>query len=258
MKFRDAFKKTTRGSTSLTGSEQSSVENCCSYFSLNSKILKDILDHAKPLGHNEKPRNHNLGFGFIYYGVVRALRPKHTLVIGSGYGFSVVCLALGIKDNGIGRLSFVDPSYSLIKDGPGKTVGGCGFWNDSDAVHEHFKKFSVDNVVTYFKLRSDQLFSDYEKLQLPPIDLAFVDGSHSYESVRYDFTEVVRKSHKNTYVFLHDTNIYVREIMQHAGVKRWFNVLKKQDKAFEVINFPFSSGVALVRIVDSSIWKQLD
>ncbi len=67
--------------------------------SLSTGLLKDVLQYAKPLGHNQKLRKLNLGFGFIYYGVARALRPKHTLVIGSGYGFSVVCLALALKDN---------------------------------------------------------------------------------------------------------------------------------------------------------------
>ena len=42
-------------------------------FSLDPGLLKEILQHAKPLGHNEKPDNLNIGFGFIYYGVVRAL-----------------------------------------------------------------------------------------------------------------------------------------------------------------------------------------
>jgi len=64
-------------------------------FSLNTALLKDILHRAKPLGHNEAPDNLNLGFGFLYYGLARALRPKHLLVIGSGFGFSVVCFALG-------------------------------------------------------------------------------------------------------------------------------------------------------------------
>jgi len=68
-------------------------------FSLSIDLLKDILKVAKPFGHNEKTRELNIGFGFIYYGIVRALRPNHILVIGSGYGFSVVCLALGLRDN---------------------------------------------------------------------------------------------------------------------------------------------------------------
>jgi predicted O-methyltransferase YrrM len=35
------------------------------------------------------------------------LRPRHVVVIGSGFGFSVVCLALGLKDNGKGKLDFL-------------------------------------------------------------------------------------------------------------------------------------------------------
>lgn len=226
-------------------------------FSLNQVLLKDILRHAKPLGHNEKPRNLNLGFGFIYYGVVRALRPKHTLVIGSGYGFSVVCLALGIKDNGAGRLTFVDPSYSLLKDGPLKTVGGRGTWEDSSDVQRHFERFAVDDIVVHYRMRSDELFPQYKQLQLPGIDLAFIDGAHDYKNVRYDFIEVLRRSRRNSYIFLHDSHIYIREMLHHAGVKRWIKILKREERAFEVINFPFSSGVALVRVLEPEIWKDL-
>lgn len=225
-------------------------------FSLNALMLQDILRHAKPLGHNENHQNLNLGFGFIYYGVVRALRPRHTLVIGSGYGFSVVCLALGIKDNDHGKLSFVDPSYSLIKDGPFKTLGGRGSWNEPTEVHEHFRRFGVENVVTHYRVRSDSFFPSYEEFRLPAIDLAFIDGSHAYKDVKYDFLKVLERSKKNTYIFLHDTHIYVREMLHHSGVKRWMGLLKKDEKAFEVINFPFSSGVALVRVLEPEVWKQ--
>ena len=94
-------------------------------FSLDAAMLGDILQHAKPLGHYEDRGNLNIGFGFLYYGLVRALRPRHIVVIGSGYGFSVVCLALGLKDNGAGSLSFVDPSYSVVRHGPLRTIGGA-------------------------------------------------------------------------------------------------------------------------------------
>jgi len=36
--------------------------------------------------------------------------------------------------------------------------------------------------------------------------------------VRYDFLEVQARAARNGYVFLHDTNIYVREALGHAGV----------------------------------------
>jgi hypothetical protein len=224
--------------------------------SLSTDLLKDVFQYAKPLGHNQKPRKLNLGFGFIYYGVARALRPKHALVIGSGYGFSVVCLALAMKDNGQGSVTFVDPSYSLLKDGPLKTVGGRATWNSDESVKEHFQRFGVEDIVTHHRMRSDQLFPCYEDLRLPPVDLGFIDGNHSYEDVKYDFISMLGHSHKNTYIFLHDTHLYVRELLHHSGVKRWMNIVKREEKAFEVINFPFSSGVALVRVLEPVIWKQ--
>jgi predicted O-methyltransferase YrrM len=226
-------------------------------FSLSDHLLKDILQFAKPFGHNEKAQSLNLGFGFIYYGVTRGIRPKHTLVIGSGYGFSVVCLALGLKDNNSGLLTFVDPAYSLLKDGPFSTIGGRGMWSDASAVKTHFKRFGVENLITHYKMRSDEFFSTYQDLKLPPIDLAFIDGSHAYKDVKHDFLQVLERSHKNTYIFLHDTNIYIRELLNHAGVKKWMRFLKRHEDAFEIVNFPFSSGVALLRVIDPSAWKKL-
>ena len=169
-------------------------------FSLNTALLKDIFQSAKPLGHNEKPDNLNLGFGFLYYGMARALRPKHLLVIGSGFGFSVVCFALGIKDNGDGMLTFVDPSYSLLKNGPFKTIGGTDKWSEPQKVQAHFHQFGVDDIVTHYKLRSDQFFASFKALGLPPIDIAFIDGSHAYENVKHDFLHTIEHTHKNSYI----------------------------------------------------------
>jgi len=219
-------------------------------------MLQEILHFARPFGHYENRQNLNLGFGFMYYGVARALRPKHVVVIGSGYGFSVVCLALALRDNGQGQLTFIDPSYSVLKDGPFKTVGGRGQWSEGEAVRTHFQRFNVDDIVTHYRLRSDEFFPRYDSFSLPPIDIAFIDGSHTYKDVRYDFSQVLEQARKNTYIFLHDTNIYIRELLQHAGVKKWLKFLRRNDRAFEVVNFPFSSGVALVRVLEPKAWQQ--
>ena len=92
-----------------TANFNTSAETLISPFSLDPEMLKQILDHAKPWGHRERVTDLNLGFGFLYYGMVRALRPAHVVVIGSGYGFSVVCLALGLKDNRAGRAQLRQP-----------------------------------------------------------------------------------------------------------------------------------------------------
>jgi hypothetical protein len=226
-------------------------------FSLNTSVLRDILEHAMPLGHHEDSAGLNLGFGFVYYGLVRALRPRHTLVIGSGFGFSVVCLALGLKDNGRGSLTFVDPSYSVFKEGPFRTMGGTAYWNDPQKVRAHFRRFGVERVVTHHKLTSAEFFADYDARGLPAIDLTFIDGSHAYADVRNDFVNVLHHARRNSYILLHDSNIYVRELVGHAGVKRWLKVVATQPGDFEVIDFPLASGVAIVRVLRGRSWERL-
>ena len=154
-------------------------------FSLHPTSSADLRS-AKPLGHHESAHDLNLGFGFLYYGLVRTLRPRHVLVIGSGFGFSVVPCA-GLKDNAKGELHFVDPSYSVLTDGPFRTVGGTSQWHDPEKVVRRFARFGVEDIVTHYRKRSDEYFDDYDALGLPPIDLAFIDGSHAYADVRSDF-----------------------------------------------------------------------
>lgn len=223
-------------------------------FSLSPQVIADILRHARPLGHHEQPAESNLGFGFLYYGLVRTLRPRHVLVIGSGFGFSVVCLALGLKDNARGRLTFVDPSYSVMTDGPFRTIGGTAQWSEPERVRRHFARFGVERLLTHHRLRSDEFFRDYAARGLPPIDLAFIDGSHAFDDVRHDFVACARYGGANAYLLLHDSNIYLREIVRHAGVKRWLNSVRRHKDAFEIVDFPFSSGLAVVRVLRDDAW----
>jgi predicted O-methyltransferase YrrM len=226
-------------------------------FSLNPELIQSIFEHARPLGHHENAKELNLGFGFLYYGLARTLRPKHVVVIGSGFGFSVVCLALGLKDNGRGHLSFVDPSYSVLTHGPFNTIGGTSQWDDPRKVERHFRRFGVEQLVTHYRLRSDEFFSRYDDLNLPPIDVAFIDGNHSYEDVRRDFMGSLSHMRKDAYLLLHDTNIYLREMVRHAGVKRWVKTVSGHKSLFEVVDFPFSSGVAIVRVLQDDACRAL-
>jgi len=226
-------------------------------FSLDPELIRSIFQFARPLGHHESADDLNLGFGYLYYALGRALRPKHVLVIGSGFGFSVVCLALALKDNAKGRLGFVDPSYSVLTDGPFKTVGGTAQWDDPAKVIRHFARFGVEHLITHYRMRSDEYFARYDQSGLPEIDLAFVDGSHAYADVRADFLSTLRHSRKNSYLLLHDTNIYMRELVRHAGVKRWLKFVQRHRDLFDFVDFPFASGVAIVRVLEDDAWKRL-
>lgn len=224
------------------------------HFSLDPPLLDEILEHARPLGHHEDPSTRNLGFGFLYYGLARTLRPRNVVVIGSGFGFSVVCLALALKDNGEGAVHFVDPSYSMVRNGPFATIGGTSQWDDPRRVRAHFDRFGVAEQVTHHRETSAEFFRRYEERGLGVIDLAFIDGNHSFGDVKHDFVETMRHARRNSYLLLHDTHLYLREMIRHAGVKRWLKVIGRDRDFFEVVDFPFSSGVALVRALRDGPW----
>ena len=106
-------------------------------------------------------------------------------------------------------------------------------------------------------MRSDDFFARYPASELGPIDLAFIDGSHAFDDVRHDFIECARYGGRNAYLLLHDTNIYLREMVRHAGVKRWLKSVKRAREAFELVDFPLSSGVAVVRVLTDQSWQVL-
>jgi hypothetical protein len=44
-------------------------------FSLSAEMLQQVLEHVRPLGHHEDTENLNIGFGFLYYGLMRDVAP---------------------------------------------------------------------------------------------------------------------------------------------------------------------------------------
>ena len=76
--------------------------------------------------------------------------------------------------------------------------------------------------------------------------------------MQHDVAATLKRSRTNSYLLLHDTNIYVREFLRHAGVKRWLRTKASRHKAaFEYVDFPFASGVAVLRVLEPKVWKQL-
>ena len=76
--------------------------------------------------------------------------------------------------------------------------------------------------------------------------------------MKQDFVSTLEHAHRNSYLLLHDTNIYLRELVRHAGVKRWIRELKREKPLFEIVDFPFSSGVAIVRVLEDNAWSSLE
>jgi hypothetical protein len=84
-----------------------------------------------------------------------------------------------------------------------------------------------------------------------------VAGCSLTPAVRHDFIACARYGGRNAYLLLHDTNIYLREMIRHAGVKRWLKSVKTAKDAFELVDLPISSGLAIVRVLSDEAWTCL-
>ena len=136
-------------------------------------------------------------------------------------------------------------------------MGGTAQWDDPEKVRARFVRFGVENIVSHYRLTSEAFFQNYPSTGLGDIDLAFIDGNHAFSAVRHDFLAVLNHSHKNSYLLMHDTHLQIRELLRHAGVKRLTRRLLKNPEDFEVIDFPFSSGLAMIRVLNNGPWESL-
>jgi hypothetical protein len=229
--------------------------------SLNNETISKLLSETLPSFQAISKSDLNIGFGFLYYGFTRILRPKNICVIGSKAGFSVISFALGLKDNagsrvnkvgcwdtelseeGVsGKVYFVDPSYSSERNDKNHWYG-IGFWDDSKKVKKHWQKFGVGNLVTHFKMTS------VEFLKNPAcprdIDLLYIDGDHSFEGITHDFTKYYDYLSKDAVILAHDVDPKLKEEDPATGGYKAITELDKNK--FEVFRLPVFPGLAIVR-----------
>lgn len=112
--------------------------------------------------------------------------------IGSAQGRSTVCLGLGAKEAGA-LVYAIDPHNAY-------EVGGVQFgMADNQAYYEHIAKYQVGDVVRTINL------SSYSVGALYVTDFLWIDGSHEYDDVKWDFNEFSRMVNLNGNIAMHDT-----------------------------------------------------
>ena len=229
--------------------------------SLDEKIIKKILRTTLPSYQAVSSQDNNLGFGFLFYGFTRVLRPEKIVVIGSKAGFSVVNFALGLKDNEgtiieevdcydtklkVAKKSpmvyFIDPSFSAEK-GDANHWYGIGFWDDEKKVEQHWKKFGVENHVRHYQMTSQEFLLSTACPH--DVDLLYIDGDHSYEGITHDFNEFHKILKKDAMILAHDVDPELKITDPGTG---GFDALNDLDRnKFEVFRLPIFPGLAIVR-----------
>lgn len=208
----------------------------------SASFCRKVLTEAPGIFQATDRRTGNLGFGGLYWAFARALRPRHALVIGSGRGFAPIIMAKALRDNGRGRLSFVDPSFSFGRETWLPT--NRGEWDDPQNARRKFSGFQVQFLATHYKERDDEFFGKFHARRLPPIDLALIDGDHRHGAVAYDFRETVRRMPRGGHVLLHDALHPLGRF--GSGVGRFVSELRAA--GWNVVVLPGGAGLAIVEV----------
>ena len=192
------------------------------------------------MGHGQRLEDLNLGLGWMYYALARAMRPQLVVVIGSYRGFVPLVFGRALADNlENGQVYFIEPS--LVDD----------FWKDAAAVAAHFADLGVTNV-RHFLMTTQQFVGSDAYRTLGPVGIVFVDGYHSEEQARFDYESFEGRLAATGIALFHDS-IWIRpsrmygsdRIYEHR-VKKFIDTLK-QDPGLQVFDLPFFDGVTMVR-----------
>ena len=112
------------------------------------------------------------------------------------------CAARALRDNGAGRLVFVDPSYSGVGD-PG--WDGEGAWGDAAAVAEWIADFGLADWMTHVKATSAEAFPQVAELvRGGTVGIVIIDGAHTFENSLQDF-ELYSSLVGDGFVLFHDS-----------------------------------------------------
>ena len=200
------------------------------------------LTELTRMGHGQRAEDANLGMGWLYYALVRMIRPRNVVVIGSYRGFTPFVFGKALMDNlEGGRVTFIDPS--MVDD----------FWKNPTVVKQYFESMGVTNIEHHCLTTQEFVKSDAYR-GLYDVGILFVDGMHTQEQARFDHESFTDRMAREGIVCFHDsmkieeTDIYGKDRTYTYTVKKYIDKLKS-DPAYQVFDMPFFGDVTLVRRV---------
>lgn len=190
-------------------------------------------------GHNINRYQHFLGYGLIHYSIIRNIKPKKVLCIGSRKGFIPAIFALACRDNNYGSVDFVDAAYD--KKHPHKHWSGIGFWKKVDP-RKHFSQIGVSKFISTYIMTSEKFANRHPNRRYQYI---YIDGDHSYYGVKKDYKLFWKKLDNNGFLVFHD--IIVKGYIDKGkfGVWKLWKELKQTQKI--QFHFPKQSGLGIIQ-----------
>jgi predicted O-methyltransferase YrrM len=163
---------------------------------------------------------------------VRASRPAVVLEIGSARGKSTCSLALACRQNGCGKVYSIDPHTQNSWTDVGVGENSYAF------LKARIREYHLEQWCEVVVATSAVAAQNWAR----PIDILFIDGDHTYEGVKFDFSVFEPWLTPKALVLFHDTtweylrnNEYYRSDM---GVPRFMRELQGRGYHSATIDAP--------------------
>lgn len=178
-------------------------------------------------------------FGEVIYSLIRSQEPETVVEIGSAYGLSTCFIASALQRNKCGKLYSIDPHEKTNWNDGGYTT------DTLKIVQGRLKDLYLSEYVEHIQLYSKDAIISWSR----PIDLLFIDGSHTYEDVENDFWGFIPHIKLGGLVLFHDT-IWESlrsssEYRTDIGVPQVVQQL--QDKGYPMITLPEHLGLTILQ-----------
>lgn len=188
------------------------------FYNSRFEFLEDCMDHIW------------YGHIFFAYDLVRNLKPSIFVELGTYYGSSLSAFSQAVKDAKIQTHIFAIDSW----EGDANTgyYGSYVYEHTRGLVKKYYPDLNINLVKKYF----DKALDDFADKS---IDIIHIDGLHTYEAVKKDFTDWLPKMRENGVMLFHD--IFVPEY----GVKDLWAELKSNPN-YKFLEFPHSYGLGVL------------
>ncbi len=206
---------------------------------VNNGVTKQIIDYYNgDSGHQTNRVSGDLGFGYIHYALIKNCKPDHVLCVVSRKGYIPAICALACKDNKKGHVDFVDAGYDQDDK---NHWSGIGWWKKIKP-EEHYSFLGVNTWLTSYITTT----LDYEKLHpKKKYQYIYIDGDHSYEGIKLDYTLFWPKLTKYGFMVWHDVAVKYTKDLGSFGVWKFWNELKTKQKI--LFPYPKESGLGIIQ-----------
>jgi len=157
-------------------------------------------------------------FAIYLYSVIKMIKPKTVLELGTGFGTTMLWAAMALQENQSGTIHTIDDGseWELLKQAKHLFED---YYKDNynDYVTNIIKEFDVSKQVSFYNQKISKL--NY----LKNIDIVFSDFSHGTYSVIKLLADYLPNVSENSYIFIDSAGTYYSSFLTIKSIVDYLN-----------------------------------